>query len=77
MVSAEIALECGLKVRVDCQDRLCVNSDADETIAIADMWGSAASQQWKKFKFLNLLYNLCAILLCNCTLYDLFKRIVL
>ena len=24
---------CGLKVRVGCQDRLCVNSDADETLA--------------------------------------------
>ena len=30
MASAEIALVCGLKVRVDCQDRLCVNIDADE-----------------------------------------------
>ena len=27
--SAEIALVCGLKVRVDCQHRLCMNSDAD------------------------------------------------
>ena len=27
MASAEIALVCGLKVRVGCQDRLCVNSD--------------------------------------------------
>ena len=33
MASVEIALECGLKVRVGCQDRLCVNSDADETLA--------------------------------------------
>ena len=33
MASAEIALECGLKVRVSCQDRLCVNLDADETQA--------------------------------------------
>ena len=33
MVSAEIALVCGLKVRVGCQDRLCVNSDVDETLA--------------------------------------------
>ena len=31
--SVEIALVCGLKVRVGCQDRLCVNSDADETLA--------------------------------------------
>ena len=30
MARAEIALMCGLKVRVGCQDRLCVNSDADE-----------------------------------------------
>ena len=33
MASPEIAPVCGLKVRVDCQDRLCVNSDADETLA--------------------------------------------
>ena len=29
MASAEIALVCGVKVRVGCQDRLCVNSGAD------------------------------------------------
>ena len=34
MASAEMALVCGLKVRVGCQDRLCVNSDADETLAL-------------------------------------------
>ena len=33
MASAEIALVCGLKVWVGCQDRLCVNADADETLA--------------------------------------------
>ena len=33
MASAEISLMCGLKVLVDCQDRLRVNSDADETLA--------------------------------------------
>ena len=33
MASVEIAIVCGLKVRVGCQDRLCVNSDADETLA--------------------------------------------
>ena len=33
MASAKIALVCGLKVQLDCQDRLCVNSDADETLA--------------------------------------------
>ena len=32
MASAEIALECGLKVRVGCQDRQCVNLVADETL---------------------------------------------
>ena len=32
MASAEIALVCGLKVRVDCQDWLCVNSDTNETL---------------------------------------------
>ena len=32
MASAEIALVCGLKVWVGCQDRLCVNSDADEAL---------------------------------------------
>ena len=36
MASAEIALVCGLKVRVGCQDRLCVNSDAAETLAERD-----------------------------------------
>ena len=32
MASAEIGLVCGLKVRMGCQDRLCVNSDADEAL---------------------------------------------
>ena len=32
MARAEIALVCGLKVRVGCQDKLCVNSGADETL---------------------------------------------
>ena len=32
MASTEIALVCGLKVRVGYHDRLCVNSDADETL---------------------------------------------
>ena len=33
MASAEIALVCDLKDRVGCHDRLCVNSDADQTLA--------------------------------------------
>ena len=33
MANAEIAVVCGLKVRVGCQDSLCVNLDADETLA--------------------------------------------
>ena len=33
MASAETALGCDLKVRVGYHDRLCVNSDADETMA--------------------------------------------
>ena len=33
MASVEIAFVCGLEVRVGCQNRLCVNSDADETLA--------------------------------------------
>ena len=33
MASAEIALACGLNVRVGCQDRLCVSSGANETLA--------------------------------------------
>ena len=33
MASAEIALMCGLKVLLGCQDRLCVNSDTDEALA--------------------------------------------
>ena len=32
MASAEIALVCGLKIRVGGQDRLCMNLDADETL---------------------------------------------
>ena len=32
MASVEFALVCGLKVWVGCQDRLCVNSDADEIL---------------------------------------------
>ena len=37
MASADIALVCGLNYQVGCQDRLRVNSDADETLA---QWGS-------------------------------------
>ena len=33
MATAEIAFECGLKVRVGWQDRLCMNLDADATLA--------------------------------------------
>ena len=33
MAGVEIALVCGLKVRGESQDRLCVNSGADETLA--------------------------------------------
>ena len=33
LARVEVALVYGLKVRVGCQDRLCVNSDADETVA--------------------------------------------
>ena len=33
MASAEIDLLCGLKVPVGCQDGLCVNLDANETLA--------------------------------------------
>ena len=33
MAMVEIALVCGLKVRVGCQDRLFMNSDDDETLA--------------------------------------------
>ena len=33
MVSANIALVCDLKFQVRCQDRLRVNSDADEALA--------------------------------------------
>ena len=33
MASVEIALVYGSKVRVGSQNRLCVNSDADETLA--------------------------------------------
>ena len=33
MASADITLACGLNFQVGCQDRLHVNSDADETLA--------------------------------------------
>ena len=33
MASADIALVCGLKFQVGCQDRLHVNSDADKALA--------------------------------------------
>ena len=33
MASVEIALVFGVKVRVGSQDKLCVNSDAEETLA--------------------------------------------
>ena len=33
MASAEIALACGLKIWVGCQDKLYVNSDADEALS--------------------------------------------
>ena len=33
MASADIALVCGLNFQVECQDRLRVNSDADEALA--------------------------------------------
>ena len=33
MASSEIAIVCSLKARVGCQNKLCMNSDADETLA--------------------------------------------
>ena len=33
MASAEIALVCGLKVKVGCQDRVSANLDDDEVLA--------------------------------------------
>ena len=33
MANANIALECGLNFEVGCQDRLRMNSDADEALA--------------------------------------------
>ena len=33
MARAEIALVCGLKVRTGCQNKLCVNSNVDKTLA--------------------------------------------
>ena len=48
MASAEVALVFGLKIRLSCQDMLCVNSNADETLAKREsrycMSGSATSQ---------------------------------
>ena len=38
MASAEIALVSGLKVQIGCQDRLCMNSDADETLAASQVF---------------------------------------
>ena len=33
MATPEIPLVCGVTVQVGCQDKLCVNSDADEMLA--------------------------------------------
>ena len=33
MTSGEVVLKCGLNVRVGCQDRIFLNSAADETLA--------------------------------------------
>ena len=33
MANGDIALVCGLNFQVECQDKLRVNSDADETLA--------------------------------------------
>ena len=33
MASAEIAFVCGLKIRLGCEDKLCVNSDPDQALA--------------------------------------------
>ena len=39
ILSAEIAfLPCRLKARVGCQDKLCVSSNADETLAKWESW---------------------------------------
>ena len=32
IASEEIVAVCGLKIRIGCQDGLCMNSDADETL---------------------------------------------
>ena len=45
MASADIALVCGLNFQVGCQDRLRVNSDADEALAQWDSrseWGACS-----------------------------------
>ena len=54
MASAEFALVCGLKVRVGCQDRLCVNSDADETLA---KWNSRYVRKCKLTVVKKVLLN--------------------
>ena len=54
MASAEFALVCGLKVRVGCQDRLCMNSDADETLA---KWDSRCVKK----RYLTVVKNLLSI----------------
>ena len=53
MASAELALVCGLKVRVGCQDKLCVNSDADEALADgkADNLSDVLPHSYEKFMF--------------------------
>ena len=59
MASAEIAFVCGLKFRNDCQNRLCMNSDADETLAYngkADKWMKHYLKVEKIF-FINLQCN--------------------
>ena len=48
MASAEIALVYDLKVRVSFQDRVCMNSDADETLAASPAFFKPwfAAQMW-------------------------------
>ena len=58
MASIEIALVCGLKFGVDCQDNLCVNLDADETLAQWETW-------YVKKRYLTIVKRSLTIYLCK------------
>ena len=62
MASTEIALVCGLKSRMGCQERLCMNLDADETLA-----------KWKSRKVSKVQRHSCRRIYANSLLYNFLR----